>query len=289
MTEQLLEAFVDAGGSSEGVGATELERLVALARDAWPELSIDAIALARALGQAQASGVPLERLDPAEIALAQACAAGESVALRAFDAHYLAQLPRMLGHMRLSDDVVAEVAQTTRRRLLIATEGGTPRLVSYAGRGQLRALVRVVATRAALDMRRSTERRKEVPAAELSVVLLASTDPERAAGRGRKQEVFRAAFEAAIAALPAVDRTLLRMYAIDGVGIDGLAAVAGIHRSTAARRLAKIRATIAAQTRIQLQIAGLDGGELESVIGVVDQGLELTLSRILAEPEPSDG
>ena len=268
------------------MSAPELERLLGAASEAWPELSINALELAAALGEAVAGGIALERLDPVEVALARACAAGQSAALRAFDARYLAALPRMIGHMRLSEDVLAEVAQVTRRRLLINNDGGTPRLVSYAGRGQLRALVRVVATRAALDMRRSSERRREVPVAELSAVLFASTNPERAAGQGRKQEVFRAAFEAAISELPPADRTLLRMYAIDGVGIDGLAAVAGIHRSTAARRLAKIRGTIAAQTRVQLQVAGLSEGELDSVIGVVDEGLELTLSRILADPEP---
>ncbi len=224
-------------------------------------------------------------LDPVEVALAWACAAGQGVALRAFESRYLAELPRMIGHMKLSEDAMAEVAQVTRRRLLVDTGKGA-RLTSYAGRGQLRALVRVVATRAALDLRRSSERRREVPVAELSAVLFASTNPENVAGHGRKQEVFRAAFEAAIAALPPADRTLLRMYAIDGVGIDGLAAVAGIHRSTAARRLARIRGTIADKTRVQLQIAGLREDELHSVIGVVDEGLELTLSRILADPDP---
>jgi RNA polymerase sigma-70 factor, ECF subfamily len=287
-----LDAFREACGAeaaAEAMSAAALERLLDQAQQAWPALPLDRRELAAALGRAVAGGIAAERLDAVEVALAGACAAHQPAALRAFEARYLAELPRVLGHMRLDPDVVAEVTQITRRRLLVEPGGGAPRLVTYAGHGQLRALVRVVATRAALDLRRSQGRRREVPVAELSAVLFASADPERAAAQGRKAEVFRAAFEAAVAELPPADRTLLRMYAIDGVGIDGLAAVAGIHRSTAARRLARIRAAIAAQTRARLQAAGLQQTELESVIGVIDEGLELTLSRILADPDPDRG
>lgn len=289
------DAFVRAGGSARAAGdeatsASALAERIAAATAAWPELTIDPVALAAALGGVVAAGVAFPRLDTAEVALAIACAQGQPAALRAFESRYLDALPRALGHMRLCTDALAEVISATRRRLLVDPQGGTPRLLAYAGRGQLRALVRVVATRVALDRRRAQGRRREVPQAELSAVLLASADPEQVVGQGRKQEIFRAAFEAAVADLSAADRTLLRMYVIDGVGIDGLAAVAGVHRSTAARRLARIRSTIAAQTRARLRQGGLPTTELESVIGVVDDGLELTLSRILAEPDrPREG
>ncbi len=290
-----LQAFREACGPEQIEAAAAmtqpaLDELVDRARQAWPGFSLEPPALARALGAAIAQGVAVKHLDPVEIGLALACADHNPAALRAFEAQYLADLPRTLAHMRLPDDLVAEVAQITRERLLLGTDAsGTPRLTAYAGRGQLRALVRVVATRAALDQRRSQGRRREVPATELSAVLLASTDPEQAAGRDRKGEVFRAAFEAAVADLAPDDRTLLRMYVIDGVGIDGLATVTGVHRSTAARRLARIRRVIADNTRGQLERAGLQPTELQSVIGVVDEGLELTLSRILAEPSPESG
>ncbi|MEM9460164.1 MAG: hypothetical protein AAGF11_38665 [Myxococcota bacterium] len=290
MSTAAFDAFVRACGvdpttADEATSASALAERIASATAAWPELTIDPVALATALGRTVAAGIALERLDAVEVALALACAEGQPAAQRVFESRYLGVLPRALGHMRLSADALAEVVSATRRRLLVDPQGGTPRLLVYAGRGQLQALVRVVATRVALDLRRTQGRRREVPQAELSAVLLASADPEQVVGQGRKQAIFRAAFEAAVADLSPADRTLLRMYVIDGVGIDGLAAVAGIHRSTAARRLARIRSTIAAQTRARLRDGGLPTTELESVIAVVDDGLELTLSRILAEPE----
>ncbi|MCH9687421.1 MAG: hypothetical protein K0V04_38660, partial [Deltaproteobacteria bacterium] len=244
MSSAELQVFVEACGSSTVADEVTLETLdgwISRAQQAWPEAVVDAVPLARALGEAVAAGVALDKLDPAEVQLAVACAERQPAALRAFETHYLGKLPRMLGHMGLTPDDLADVSQDTRRKLLLTKEDGRPRLVAYAGRGQLGALVRVVATRAALDQRRTQRRRRESPADDLSAILLASANPEAAAGFERKQGVFRAAFEAAVAGLPAADRTLLRMYAIDGVGLDGLAAVVGVHRSTAARRLAKIR------------------------------------------------
>ncbi len=286
-----LRAFIDARGSSaEAITPERLDDLLEQARRAWPQLGLEPVDLAGALGAAVARGIEPERLDAAEVHLALACARQQPLGLRAFEAEYLSALGRLLRHMGLDDDELAEVAQATRRRLLLPKEDGTHRLLEYAGRGQLQALVRVVATRAALDQQRTRRRRREAPVQDLSAILLASADPERAAGQGRKRDVFRSAFEAAVAGLPAEDRTLLRMYVLDGVGLDGVAAVAGIHRSTAARRLARIRAAIADQTRLRLAGAGLGTTELDSVIGVVDQGLELTLSRILAEttgPDPA--
>ncbi len=281
-----LEAFRDACGREHGeaIGADRLAALLRRAAAELPALRVDPVELARALGRLVADGLALDGVDVVELAVAVACAAKDDAAADELDRRWVQPVATQLAHLRLDAAMLAEVLQTTRRRLLVAPEGASPRVLGYAGRGQLAALVRVVATRAALDARRDDARKREVDISGLGQVLLASTDPERIAASARKREVFRAAFEAAIAALPASDRTLMRLYAVDGVGIDGLALAYGVHRSTAARRLAAVRERIRLGTRAQLEGRGVAGDELESVIAIVDEGLELTLSRILADP-----
>ncbi len=253
-------------------------------RKAWSGFDVDGVALGRALGDLLSTGVAPDRVDMKELWLALGCAAGDSAAHRAFEETYFADAGRNLAHMRLTPDTQAEALQVARRRLLVSADGGPPKILGYAGRSQIRTLVRVVATRAALDLLRGQGRRREVPDADLSAVLLASASPESMVAHGKKAEVFRVAFEAAVGDLEAADRTLLRLYVVDGVGLDGLAMALGIHRSTAARRLARIRKTIEASTRARLSAGGIEGSQLDSVIGVVDAGLDLTLSRILSEP-----
>jgi len=286
------DAFVDACSAAGGTAAVDDDGLAALvqrARAVLPGTELDALAFAGALGRVVATGVALVEVDVAELALALGCVAGQREALTLLERRYLQPLPEQLAHMRLDAATLADVQQTTRGRLLLAREGHSPRLLGYAGRGQLGALVRVIATRAALDATRGERRKREVALSELTCVLMTSADPERLAASVRKREVFRAAFEAAIAGLDPADRTMMRLYAVDGVGIDGLALAYGIHRSTAARRVAVVRERIRLGTVAELGRRGVAEPEIESIIAVVDEGLELTLSRILADPlEPTD-
>lgn len=277
------EAFRERAGSSGVLDAATdatLSDLEEEARRVWPGLEARPEALASALGRAVADGASLDEIDVGELWLALACAAGERAALEAFERRYLDGVVGALRGMGLDDDGVAEALQTARDKLLVSEEG-PPRIVGYAGRGRLQALVRVVATRAAIDQRRNADRGADL-AGSLGEMVWASADQERAAALSHKGALFRKAFEAAIAQLPAEDRTLLRLHALDAVGIDGIALTLGVHRSTAARRLAKLRATIAADTRGRLRTMGLSPGDLDSVLGIVDEGLELTLSRMLA-------
>ena len=286
-----LSAFVAACRPSrpdvaDSVDADAIEAVIGAGRSSASGIEVDEVAFATALGNLVAAGVNLDAVKADELWLAVGCAEGNASALTQFERRYLSDIGRHISHMGLDHATVSDVAQTTRNRLLLSKDGGPPRILGYAGRGQLDALVRVVATRAGLDARRSERRRGEVGIGGLTEVLMASADPEDLAAITRKHEVFREAFEAAIAALSASERTIMRLYAVDGVGIDGVAAAYGVHRSTAARRLAKVRQQIGASTQDYLRNKGVTETELNSIIAVVDEGLELTLSRILADPDP---
>jgi RNA polymerase sigma-70 factor (ECF subfamily) len=289
-----IDAFVDACRDARpevarAMRPEELDGIVRTAAGAVEGMRVDPVAFAAALGRAVARGLALHEVDVGEVAIAVGCESGDADALALFERRYVQPLRGLLAHMRLDDPVLAEVLQTTRRRLLVTRDAEPARLAGYAGAGHLGSLVRVVATRAALDARRDAGRKREVGLTGLTDVLIASADPERIAGSTRKREVFRAAFEATVAGLPASVRTLLRLYAVDGVGLDGLAAACGVHRSTAARRLAAAREQIRLGVRAELVRRGVAAGEVDSVIAVIDSGVELTLSRILAEPEETTG
>jgi RNA polymerase sigma-70 factor (ECF subfamily) len=92
----------------------------------------------------------------------------------------------------------------------------------------------------------------------------------------------RGAFATALADLPRRERTILRQYHVDGLSIDELARLHGIHRATSARWIAAARADLVQRVRGHLRAAlSLDDRELDSVIGLVRSRLDLSLSRLL--------
>lgn len=90
----------------------------------------------------------------------------------------------------------------------------------------------------------------------------------------------RRLFETAIGALPARDRTLLRLNLVDGLTIDELARMYQMHRATAARQLEHARGAVATATRLHLA-ATVPPDELEEVARLVASQLDLSLSRVL--------
>ncbi|MEM6989955.1 MAG: hypothetical protein AAF721_05645, partial [Myxococcota bacterium] len=233
MRESPLEAFEGAcGGRYDGPmpTAANLNACFVAGRRVHPDVDVTEPEFAAALGAAVVAGSDWASVDAGEVFVAAGCAHGRREALHNFETLYLSGLPRVLARLGLDDAAVADAIQAAREKLLVAPPSGGPiRVVRYAGRGQLKALVRVVATRAAVDIQRRAVRQQEVPAEHLSAVLIASTDPEALAAGADKADTFRAAFERAVAELPAADRMALRLYVLQGVGIDGVAKAWGIH------------------------------------------------------------
>jgi hypothetical protein len=64
---------------------------------------------------------------------------------------------------------------------------------------------------------------------------------------------FRAAFRCAFVSLTPRDRNLIRPHIVDRLAIDGIAMRYGIHRATAARRLAQARGTLIKRLLRELQ------------------------------------
>ncbi|MBL8621362.1 MAG: transcriptional regulator [Myxococcales bacterium] len=256
-----------------------LDDAVARAAAALPGVAIDRPALAAALAERAASG----EVDAIELALALACARGDAAALAIFERDYLRGLPASLAHMRLDAAVIDDVVQRTRTRLLVAEPGATARVVEYAGRGRLRGLVQVVATRLAVDHTRAKDR----PGGggdELDDLVAVADDPELAFLKATYRAAWREAFTAAVGDLDARARNLLRLHHLGGATLEQLAAMYGVHRATAVRWLADARAGLLRGTRRRLTAAlDVSPTELDSILAMIGSRLEASVGRLLAD------
>jgi RNA polymerase sigma-70 factor (ECF subfamily) len=169
-----------------------------------------------------------------------------------------------------------------REQLFVAAPGGAPRIADYAGNGALRSWLVVTATRAAFRLLRDARRTPGgTPAAVPDIA--DDEDVELACLRRRHGADLEASLRDGFAALTARDRNLLRLSILDGLGIDPIADLHGIHRSTASRWLARARASYHAAVRAALQRRlALPDSQLDTVLRALGADLELTAERILA-------
>lgn len=215
--------------------------------------------------------------DAVELYLACACATGDAVAIRAFEARYFTCITGVVRRLRLPDDDAHEVAQTLRQRLFV---GGLDRggVLAYAGSGRLAGLVQVAATRIALNLRRGRHRIADDAAPETPVV---ANDTVYA--KAEYRERVKQAIEDAAAALATRDRALLRLHLVERASIDDVATLYRVHRATAARWIQSARDTLVAHTREHfLAATQLDAHDEAGLASFVESQLTLSLSRILS-------
>ena len=99
--------------------------------------------------------------------------------------------------------------------------------------------------------RRRERGRREQPLVEYQAVLLASPDedPEMAYLRRTYKRELNAAFKEAITSLSSKQRNLLRYHFLDGLSIDRVGLLYGVHRATAARWINQARDALCVRTR----------------------------------------
>jgi len=215
-----------------------------------------------------------------DVALAAACARGDAIAVARFESLYASDVRLVHARSRGAKPPVDELVQVVWTKLFV---GPSPRIAEYGGKGTLRNWVRVIATRSLIEMAR--RQKPEVDLEESGVVPLVAPDddPEMAYLKRRYAHEIKDAFERAAKALDPEERNVLREHYAGGLGIDQIAAVHGIHRATAARRLSCARESVLAGTRrILAARLGLSRAELESIARMVESRMHLTAERIFA-------
>ncbi|HZH13408.1 MAG TPA: sigma-70 family RNA polymerase sigma factor [Archangium sp.] len=263
-----------------------LAGLVRAAREAWPEVDMDAGAflayVAERLPSTDEAHEVLANLRAEDFFLAFACVRGEARALEALDAHVLSQVGTWLP--REEPSLVDELRQLLRQRLLVPAEGAAPKLASYSGRGPLGQWVRAVALRLHIDRQRAAPREVSMESAPVALAERLGADPELAFIRERHQEDFRVAFRAALGRLEARERNLLRLHHVHGLSMDAVSATYQAPRSTVARWIARARERLLALTREELMARlRLTPDELESMLRLVYSQLDVSLRLLMAD------
>ncbi len=176
------------------------------------------------------------------------------------------------------------IKQRLRTKLFVSDGATPPKIAHYTGQGDLLTWVRVVAVREAVDSIRA-ERRRALDSDEALMAIEASaTGPEMLAFKQHYKAEFAAAFKDALTALAPQQRNVLRLHYVHGLSIDKLGAVLRVHRSNAARRIAKARNDLLSGTRRLLHARlSIDRREFDQLMGLIASRIDLSIERFLAE------
>jgi RNA polymerase sigma-70 factor (ECF subfamily) len=216
-----------------------------------------------------------------DLYLAHASSMHEPRAVLALRQEIEPELQAALGRLRIPTEQHDDLRQRLWEKLLIGTD--RPKILDYSGRGRLRSWFRVTAIRFLLDelrrqkggaARRSDENTDEIASP--------SADPELELLKRRYSREFTEAFEQATLALAPEDRNVLRSYYAKQMTIDEIAKAFGIHRATAARRVARARQVLLTDTRRRLaERLRLTNTELDSVLRLIESRMQVSVNRLL--------
>ncbi len=222
----------------------------------------------------------LSQLHVEDMYLAWALGTNDRSAFARFEREFLARLALQVASGQR--EIRADLEQNVRTRLFIASGDSPARIHQYSGRGPFGAWLRMVGKRAALDLLRA---RGAAPARELDSPNLA-TDPELDYLKLRYASDFKTALEHALLGLDARQVTLLKLSFIEQVSAAAVGVMYGVSGRTVQRWLAELRQTVLTRTREGLKARlALSPSELDSLLGLMQSQLHVTLQRVLDAAE----
>jgi RNA polymerase sigma-70 factor (ECF subfamily) len=267
----------------------ELAALVAAGRQAWPSVTLDNAVfvsqVARVVADRDAEDA-LSSLQAGELYLACACGQGDEEAARRFRQEAEQTMRAALTKV-VKGELLDEVLQQAMTKILVGD--GQPAVLKFAGRGKLAAWARVTALRLGYDARRR-EKREPVDAAEelFDQAVVVERDPQLEKLKRTYRSAFRRAFSTALDELSVRERAVLRYCYLDGLNIDEVGVLFGVHRATVARWRVKARESLFERTReIFQRDFNLDTDEMSSVMRLIESQLSISVGG-LQDTDPSD-
>jgi RNA polymerase sigma-70 factor, ECF subfamily len=230
-------------------GSPTLDEVATEAANAWPGIGLDSATFI-AYVRERAAEIPVGQLHAADLFLACACVAGVSEAWRELDRRHLARVPEYIARVDRSPGFADDVRQRLAIKLSGAYSGATPKLALYTGRGTLASWLRIAAIREAQRAKRGSKR--EGSPEQALHVAAPGDDPEVRLMKEKYATDFKRAFGEVLLTLSSDERNVLRLHYLDGLSIDEVGKVYRVSRATAARWLARARATIVERVRESL-------------------------------------
>ena len=211
-----------------------------------------------------------------DLELARAAGAGDTAAIAEIERLSAEDIARALGRLRIDSALGDEIRQHVREKLFV---GPAPKIASYEGKGPLGAFIRAVVVHAAI----SAKRKQKNHAGDSALDFLADgADPELARIKARYGASFKQAFQDALATLSARERNLLRLVHVEGMPLDQVSAMYGVHRVSVSRWLGTARTELHDRTRRLLaERLSLDPSELASVQRLCLSAIDVSLARLL--------
>jgi RNA polymerase sigma-70 factor (ECF subfamily) len=243
--------------------------------EAWPDIGLDPALFERRRAELAAD----DRTDTAELYIAIAIEARVPGAVAAFERAYFGTIPTVLGGRGATPAEIEETTQQVRIRLIAPHDDGSVPLIRYAGRGQLDGLVRMTAIRAFLNAREKSSREADPEDWLADLVAPELEGPGQVVAAAERRDIQQA-IATAVAALASRERAILRMHFINGLGIDPIAKMLGVHRATAARQLAKIKVDLVERVRATLAERWGDADKLSRITSRIDLSLERLLGTV---------
>jgi len=253
---------------------------IAQARATFPGVALDDDAFAAYVATKLGPDGDADALRVADLFLAFACAEGDAKALAAFDKAHAADVRRAFARARANGIALEDFEQALRQKLFAQP---APKIREYGGTGHLRGWVRVVATRTLLDMARPAHLSERPSADDAFLKVPAPADaPDLAYLKRLYSSEVEEAMKAAAASLTPEERNFLREHYAQGLSVDQIGQLHGVHRATAARRVQRAREALLA--RVHEHLASrlrLSEAELASVLRLVQSEIHVTLERVL--------
>jgi RNA polymerase sigma-70 factor, ECF subfamily len=241
-------------------------------RAAWPSVDLPLGNLRSFVDERR----PLPHL-AADVYLACACAAHIPFAMEAFEESAGPVVDATVRRATRDASQWDDLGQGVREHLFV-----TGKIAQYSGQAPLGQWLRVVALRVVRSVQR---KRVDTPTDEaIFRGVVEARTAEDAVIEAGLLHTYKLAFEKAFGELAPRPRTLLRLYVVEGLNVDQVARLMGVHKATAARWIASAREELAASTRaIVNQTAHLSPDEVESAIRLIQSKIELSLSRLLRD------
>jgi RNA polymerase sigma-70 factor, ECF subfamily len=104
-------------------------------------------------------------------------------------------------------------------------------------------------------------------------------DPEMAYIQMTHKREMQEAFREALASLTSKERNLLRYYFLDGMTVEKIGALYGVHHATAARWVQRARENLCAQTRVfACKRISLSEEGFERILGLIESQIQVQLA-----------